>query len=862
MSDDEAIDATNGSSPVGRGGAGVYIEGQVGAFYLITLLANTEPRGLPGSRILSVGFQGKDLGYALDDLYMQGMSASGKTLLEIQSKRTITFSPRDSVFKEVCEQIAKSFTKDIPEERHRLAVATQRTSKAISGPYQDVLKWARTAQNGVQFFQRLDNKGIYGAEMRKFSKTFQTNLIAAGVPKDDETIWKIFKRFLILEFDFESCSPLAHTHVLSISKQILSPEDESRSEALWSNLIEISLESAKTGRVIDRLTLQNILIGRGFRLLSDKKFYIARERMAELSCQSLADIGNTIAGIHLPRLRAVALLEKALDEHRFVEIKGGPGVGKSAVLRNAAERIISEALVLVLDPLTTPEGGWAALSQVLNIRTTLKEFLNDLAVSGGGVLFIDSLEMFTSPAQRRTINDLLREIAVTNGFSVVATSRLHFNSETESWLAPDVISTLGQPQTIIVNELDEEEVKTLRILAPELGLLLKSSHPASSIARNLYRLSRLLKVPSVAKVHSEVTLAQQWWKSADNADPVVLRAAQRLIARIAEATLAGRDLLNVYDDSPARSHLLDSQSLIEPNRDHLRFYHDVLRDWAIGARLQEEDGILSRLNLEVPTSPKISRGIEFAGRFALELNPDCNSWLRLLEKLSPPGAHSSWRREALMAIIRSELSQEQLERCSQILLVNNGSLLIELSIAITTIETVPPADFVSGKSEELIMWASSIPKEIRIASSDSALKLLIWCIRHAAEIPIQAIASILALVETLLLLFQKIPVIAEATGNMLFDWLVKLDDPDSNISIPGAQTRNLSIEHYRMLERLRITSLTFSSYIPVRLKTYLKALLEQKKILYACKFTSCKFHHRGRDTSRICGFGFSKLDST
>jgi hypothetical protein len=125
-----------------------------------------------------------------------------------------------------------------------------------------------------------------------------------------------------------------------------------------------------------------------------------------MSRQALSEIGNTIAGVRLSRRQAVEALDQARDQHRLIEIRGGPDVGKSAVPRQLAERVSSEAPVLVLDPISTPEGGWAALSQLLGIPATAREFLSDIAASGGGVLFIDSLEMFTSAARRRTVNDL------------------------------------------------------------------------------------------------------------------------------------------------------------------------------------------------------------------------------------------------------------------------------------------------------------------------------------------------------------------------------------------------------------------------------------------------------------------------
>ena len=100
--------AIRGSSPASRGGAGVYIEGELGAFYLLALLAQVDPRGLPGSRLEAVRFQGADQGYALDDIVLHASTEAGPCLLEVQSKREISFAPKDDVFADVCDQIARS----------------------------------------------------------------------------------------------------------------------------------------------------------------------------------------------------------------------------------------------------------------------------------------------------------------------------------------------------------------------------------------------------------------------------------------------------------------------------------------------------------------------------------------------------------------------------------------------------------------------------------------------------------------------------------------------------------------------------------------------------------------------------------
>jgi hypothetical protein len=206
----------------------------------------------------------------------------------------------------------------------------------------------------------------------------------------------------------------------------------------------------------------------GFHLSGNRNFSSARAKLAEYSNQALAEIGTTVANLSLPRTAMIEALDKARDEHRFVQIRGSGGVGKSAVLRAAAQRVARDAHIFVLDPFNTPEGGWGALALRLGIQSTAREFLGDLASSGGGTLFIDSLEMFVSPSQQRTVNDLLREVAVIDGFSVVATARTEFGADGGDWLAEDAVAALGLPAIVPIGELLEDEVETLREHAQEL----------------------------------------------------------------------------------------------------------------------------------------------------------------------------------------------------------------------------------------------------------------------------------------------------------------------------------------------------------------------------------------------------------
>ena len=826
LADEVAKGEDGGSSPVGRGGAGTYIEGELGAFYLLQMLASSQARGLPDARIEQVQFQGVDEGYALDDLIVHGASKKGSSVLEVQSKRTITFSPKDGIFKSVFEQIAKSDPSIKPTDRHLFAVAAQRTSFAISGPYQDVLEWARVAKSGRQFFERLALKGAASDAMRTFADTFRGNLVSHGITDDDEVIWNIVRRFLILEFDFESVASQVKAHALMMAAQLLAPEDATRADALWSNLIELVIKTGKAGGAISRANLQSILSSRGFRLAGERDYTAARARLAEMSSLALRAIGTTVGGVNLPRVAALAEFEDARDrQHRFIEITGNPGVGKSWVLRHLAERMGREAHVIVLDPVGTPDGGWPVLAQRLDVPGTAKDFLSDLAASGGGVLFIDGIEMFTTPERRRTVNDLLRESAAIEGFSVVISTRPDFDAYGRSWLSEDALAMLGAPKRVFVEELNDEEVEALSQSAPELRMILAPGHPATRISRNLYRLTQLLKVPSSIQIRTEADLADRWWNTADGAEPAHVRAAQRILADIAKAALAGRDTIELPSDSPAREHLLRALTLSEPKRDRLGFYHDVLRDWAIGAVLYEDISLLTVADLSVPPSPRLVRGIEFAARFALEKAEDGSSWQTFLAALSPEGAHDAWRRQAVMALVRSELASVLLDRCKPVLLAKGGALLSELCTAIAAVETSPAADLLA-QSAATTVKLPEVPRSLRTATTPSAAIVAMWCAANATEIPIQAIGAVVKLVEIQVFLAIGMPRYGQMIAKMLFNWLIQLDleVTDNLIPMPTDAPKLQGQARQHTISDLRSMTLVLAANAPEEAKAYLIAL--------------------------------------
>jgi len=819
---ENSSDTERGSSPASRGAAGAYIEGELGAIYLLALLTGNRAPGLPSARVTSVRFQGVEQGFKLDDLIIMGVGASGDTLLEIQSKRDIQFSPKDPVYKDVALQIASSTIGDVPAERHLFGIATQRTSRKISGAYQDVLGWARSAATADEFFTRLKAKGVANPDMRKFVETTREHLAAGGVADEDETIWRLLRRILILEFDFEASAPIARTYGLALARMALADEQVARAEALWSRLVDLSIQTGTQGGEIDTSALRANLAGADFKLAGEREYGPARARLAELAMNTLSPIGTSIAGVTLPRLEAVAALDDAAETQRFIVVRGDTGVGKSWVLRHYAERVAARAPIIVLDREATPPGGWLYLANALGIPGSADAFLTDLAASGGAYLFIDGIDMVDDAGRQRTISELLRAACAIPGFTVIATARRTGASDAIPWLDDRISTALGGMHAVEVGALSDEEVTILTGQAPELRMLLDASHPAAQLARNLYRLSRLLREPSAASVRTEAGLAQLWWISADGAPTAEVRAAQRILKALASAALTGEAGIDLDEDSPARDHLLGAQSLREVRPDRLDFNHDVLRDWAIGNYLAEDPPRLAGCDLGGPVSPRVARGIEIAARQLLEMGEDASAWLDLLAHLSPPNAHGSWRRQAMLALVRSEAATDLLEKSSASLLAKGGALLTELSTAIAAVETQAAADIITlpdGSKVEL-------PRSYRIAVTGSSVLVLRWVLDHAAEVPMSAIDAVVELVEIQTFFLKMLPSLAERTARLLFNWLCQLDLRETPVAIPGMEGRSrwASDARRQTIDKLRLMGMLLGSYAPDALKAYLTAI--------------------------------------
>lgn len=817
-----------GTSTAASGPAGAHFEGQVAAFYMLAMLCGAPPRGLPGTTIDRIALQQANTGRPLDDVIVHAVDGSGRpAVLEIQVKRTITFTPTDPVFRKVIGQIAQAVRRpDFWSTQYGLAIATARGSRKIDGPYQDLFALARQIGNAAIFAAQLKLPGVANEDMRTFVKTFQGHLKDEGSPHDIETVWRLLRRLQILTFDFTAYGSASEDLARERALRTLHADDASRVDALWGNLVEQAIGLAKSGGDRNRTTLLESLQLLGFRFAADRRHSRARAALAEQARQALADIDNQVGRVVLTRHERVAAVHEALDAGRYVEIRGDTGVGKSGVLRQVAESCQIEGHVLVLSPGRCVPRGWTAMCAQIAFEGTLHELLIELANNGGAILFLDNLDSF-SGEERLTVVDMLRAAAHVPGVSVLATARSEFGVEEPSWLPQEALDRLKRAAPVMIDALSKAEIEQLTTSDSALTPLLSENHPARQVTRNLFRLSRIASQPAADPIpHTEAEMASQWWAAADGERDAGWRDRARLLSDLAQQALTGPDVLDV-STQPAQSidALVRSGTLrsLGPNR--VSFRHDVLREWAIACALRAQARLIDGLDLKHLARGTQARGIELAARMTVEHATDGAEWNHFLGRLSGDGAHKSWRRAALLALARSEAAEAVLPRVQPILFANQALLLRELLRTVIAVEVVPAskAFAVAGVDPNLIPAGMTIPK------GPAWLALVLWLLNVGDGIPAEGIPEVVDLYTGFSIGTLGLTGITPLTTRQLYRWL-RLMEPRSSPHDPNeGPTFWENFEHDQVqsvLRDLRNGFIMFARTTPELAAEYVRAVAQ------------------------------------
>ena len=822
--------------PAATGNAGAQFEAKVGAFYLLSLLSNGEPRGLPGATLRTVAFQQRGSGRPLDDVVVQATNADGSdAVLEIQAKRTLTFTPSDSEFKDVVAQMWKAAQKgEFETARYELAVAIARTTTRVEHACQETLHWARQLPNGAVFAAHIARKKFASDSMRDFVEVFRANLAAAGAPTDDETVWRLLRRFQILVFDFESAGSDYEHRARERARFALAPDHAGRAAELWPVLVDHVGACARAGGSRDRqTTIQVLQTEHGFTFEPRADLRSVAARLAEAAEHALAEIKDDVGGARLARIELIDQAHSTLEQSRVLHIVGAGGVGKSWVLKALASLLVPEGRIIVLSNGRIIPGGWLQMAHTVGCSATRDELFNELGCGGGATLFIDNVDQIADPAEWATVTDLLLGVVKNPGWRAVATGGIG----NEDWKAhlPKAVRE-ASIASLTVDAISDDETELLSEENRALAVILGSTHPARNIARNLFYLSRMIelgagKADAAASIATEMDLARLWWRYGGGRTEDDGRFARLKVLRIMGGQILSAPARIAFKtddlDLSTVAELLRFDSLREDTKGAtVAFRHDVLRDWTIGFLIHEDSDRLAALQIDRPIPPGLARGLEVAARLALVGDTTGERWLALLAAVEQPGVHGSWSRPILLALPRAEQAVALFVNLGPRLLEDEGRRLGEIIRLMLAVESAPLAKLI-----EEFQPSFSIPKgigDLVVPRGIGWVWLVAWLVTVADSLPTGRIPDVTKAFQAWLISTQNnsYPLNARIV-EILFDWLARIEEAMSYRVYRRIEDAppSLNIPHLRdVRDEIRMSAFAFANLNPAAAEKYLLSL--------------------------------------
>jgi hypothetical protein len=262
--------------------------------------------------------------------------------------------------------------------------------------------------------------------------------------------------------------------------------------------------------------------------------------------------------------------------------------------------------------------------------------------------------------------------------------------------------------------------------------------------------------------------------------------------------------------------------------DRVAFRHDVLAEWAVSCLLSDL-GVFDRLPLQSAAPAIPARGVELAARFAIERSADSTSWQRVIDLVSREGVHGSWRRAALLALVRSEAAADALTKASEPLLANHARLLRELIRTVKAVDVLPAAQLFVALGVD----PASVPPHLYMPHGPAWVRLIMWLLALGDRVPAAAIPDVTSL---------------------YFDWSLSIGgrDPVTPLLLPWVHRWLSAIEDARETElareyrapftgdldganlsdledSLRTTFVSFCDRTPALAASYLEAVMRRRR---------------------------------
>lgn len=782
MSDDQSA-VPAGASPELTGGAGFTFEDRVTSIYLTALIGQSGAPGLRGDRVIGIGLQRAAFGQPMDDLIVSAELDDGSGAgLDLQVKRELTISAAvtNVDFRDVVAKAWATVKRD--DFRHgvdRVAAAVGSIADGSKRAAQAVFEWARVSPT-VEDFEARFGQGVSNRDHRRVRDAFLVAMKSADDTVTPVELHRLLESFQLITFDLLHEGSTDEANAVNLLRTYLAPADSARADELLVRLCQIARDSSGTAGQFTRSSLIARLRGK-FRFSAATAFQADLAKLFDEAGRAIAEIDDSVEGLHIPRPGLTDKVASALTTARFVQISGLPGTGKSVVLRGLVEAAAANGPVIFLKADRLQGASWAGYTSALRLDAPrLVELLAEVGSAGCSTLFIDGLDR-VEVEHRAVVNDVLNllvqdpELAY---WRVVASVRDNGLEPLRTWLSPRWLAM--RAAVVDVSLLDDAEAEVLAEARPHLRSLLFGAAQLRELTRRPFFLSVLARLPNAGTIATENDLIEAWWRAGGyNAPEHSAGDRQQILLALASEgarTLGRRMSVGSLQSAPIAELKADGVIREVRSGHSVAFCHDIYFEWAFLHLLIDRGDAWPDVLQSVGEPPVLGRTVELLAQLYFSEPP---TWGDHLVRLEALGLRSQWTRAWLLGPFGSAGFNDHEVEMAVAAFEGDRPWLVKLAVWLQAEKTRPNPKIVSQAAD-----SDNIQQILRVADqlawpSDFVAwgRFIDWLVAHKDRIWSAATPDVISVFEVWQQAYADLRnARSRAILNIVVGWLVDIED--------------------------------------------------------------------------------------
>jgi transposase-like protein len=625
-----------------RGGKGFSFENQVGAWFVLHMLAGVPPLDENLGLLQRLAFQTE---WQLDDLLLtcQMNAIVHHCAISIKSNRQFTAKKAPDDFVKRCwSQFLETQDNPFSSKTDRLVNITAELPSATCDSLSALLNAARVREP-AEMVRQLNNRDL-SANARAMFKSFACpEDLALKYQVGTEKIPELLRCISVLPLNLEDQNSANKAHALRLGRHILETGSLQTAEELWEALI-ILVDKHRVDRGHIDLSVVLQALRHRFPLKDHPDYATDWKRLWADSKERWLSVPSLIGGrTRLSRTHLLQTIESAFVNHRVVVLLGEQGCGKSVAARHWAEYCTDSEPVVWLDPRILDINDLSELRDKLGLRYSWKELLTGFARPRMTVI-VDGLDrlLLMRPGIITATGQLLSSLISSeqeNPFRILLTCQERVWEDVQIALLQTDIAVATWAK-ITVPSISAEELAQLITDFPALRSLsfqdrlipiLRQPKILDLLARN----TRVGKLPDFRAWAGESDVIDWIWK-AEIEGKKSAGSRQRLMWQLAEE-LAQRFSIDVPLDvlgSVADVALddLEADQICQSKEGRVAFNHDLWGDWARQRLLLAHEKELPAYIENKLDSPAWHRAIVLLGLDLLERQSQPARWRELMER--------------------------------------------------------------------------------------------------------------------------------------------------------------------------------------------------------------------------------------